>query len=446
MNTVPTRSTLILIKKTAPFFAVIAAIGLTAITSCTKAVWPEYKANGADVAELNERYDGTSGIYHDESYVAFLQDYSVSGDYLNYGKWKNYFNDGLIVVNANGLPQVRTGDDVYWNAVTLSHYALMMHGRYLRGDKPSLDKFFQAADKLVELQSANGGFPYPTMSHRHNSLPEGWNSAMAQGNALSVFARALLIRDEPRYRQAGEKAFINLMTPMAEGGTHSTMADLDPSLSGFVFFLEYPNTPADYTLNGYMFTLLGLYDWSQTQSSTQDEAEDAFEDGMSTLTRILPYYDAEGFSTYDLAHIVLKSKPYVAPEYLGIHVHLLHAINSIAPDKIIASYEKKWAAKIDEMNKSLRITTRKIDNISPQPLGKTMTIKLATKGGTGGKILYRTYIKFNGEWTTLAEYSYKDTFKWTPKVPGEYILGFYAKEENSQKEWDNFRYQTFIVN
>ena len=413
---------------------------------CSKENWPEHKINEADIAELNERYDGTSGIYHDESYKSFLQNYSVSGDYLNYGKWKNYFNDGLIVMNANGLPQVRDGDKIYWNAVTLSHYALMMHGRYLRGDKPSLDRFFQAVDKLVELQAENGGFPYPTMPHRHNALPEGWNSAMAQGNALSAFARALLIRDEPRYRKAGEQAFKNLMTPMSDGGTHSSMADLDPSLSDFVFFPEYPNTPVDYTLNGYMFTLLGLYDWAQIDSKVKDEAEDAFTDGMKTLVHILPYYDAEGFSTYDLAHIVLKTKPYVAPEYLGIHVHLLHAINSISPDKTVATYEKKWAAKIDEMNKALRITTRQIDNVSPQPAGKTITITLGAEGGAGGKKLFRTYIKFNGEWTTLSEYSYGNTFKWTPKIPGEYILGFYAKDETSKKEWDSFRYQAFIVN
>ncbi|WP_083242024.1 MULTISPECIES: D-glucuronyl C5-epimerase family protein [Pseudomonas] len=423
----------------------IAAVSYNKYTN--RAIWPKPNVSREDALELEERYNGTSGVFHDGSYISYFQNYTSDGDYLNYGKWKDYHNDGLIFMHESGLPQVINGTSLYWNAVTLSHYALMMHGRYLRGDAESLGKFYQAADKLVELQTSNGAFPYPPMPHRHNSLPDGWVSAMAQGNALSVFARALKLSGEEKYRVAGDLSYQNLMTSVKDGGSLSDMGDLDPSLKDFIFFPEYPNTPVDYTLNGYMFTLLGIYDWSKSQSKLSSEAADTYEKGLNTLINILPLYDVDGFSTYDLAHIVLKTKPYVAPEYLGIHVHLLHAINSISPTETTEHYEKVWRKKIDEMNSNLRITSMSLSSSSPQPLGSTVNIKLNSSGGDAGDdTLYRVYVKYNGEWSALSEFVNSKEFIWTPKNKGDYILGFYAKSPNSSREWDSFRYQPFTVN
>ena len=268
---------------------------------------------------------------------------------------------------------------------------------------------------------------------------------MAQGNALSVFARAVQIKRDPRYIRAGELAFATFMTPVDKGGALTSMADLDPSLSGYVFFPEYPNKPIDYTLNGYMFALLGVYDWSHVQSTYQNQAKVLFRAGMKTLELILPYYDVAGFSTYDLAHLVLDLPPYVTPDYLGIHVYLLHALNSVAPNNILAGYKQKWAAKIDAMNKLLKFTIIKTDFQSPQPVGKVITIKLDSEGGDGTPKLYKYVLKHKGEWATLATYSEANSFIWTPREPGEYILGFFVKNKGSKKEWDNFRHQTFVV-
>jgi hypothetical protein len=268
---------------------------------------------------------------------------------------------------------------------------------------------------------------------------------MAQGNVLSVFARALQLRDDPKYKEAGELAFANLMTLVKDGGARTSMADLDPSLEKYVFFPEYPNTPIDYTLNGYMFTLLGVYDWSTVDSKSKKQASVAFHDGMKTLNKILPYYDVDGFSTYDLGHIILNLPPYVAPSYLGIHVYLLHALDSISSSDTLKIYEKKWSAKIDEMNKPLRFTKINIKQPSPQQANTKIEINVEAEGGTNGSKTYKLDVKHDGVWKTVSGFSKDSTIYWLPDKPGEYTLGFFAKNDDSPDEYDNFRYQVFNV-
>jgi hypothetical protein len=254
--------------------------------------WPPIHIKPEWVTELNDRFAGPSGNFHDTSYKEYLQDYKSAGDYLNWGAVRVFRNDGEVVITETGLPMVKDSpsSEPYWNAVTLSHYALHCHGR---GDRPN---FFKAVDKLIDLQKPNGDFPYPARPYRNVLLPEGWVSAMAQGNALSAFYRATLISDDPRYKRAGELAFASLMTPTDKGGPATTLADLHPSLSAYPFLAEYPTHPIEYTLNGYMFALLGVYDWSHHSK----EAANAFVRNIETLERLLPYHDIDGFSTYDL--------------------------------------------------------------------------------------------------------------------------------------------------
>lgn len=400
--------------------------------------WPPVEIKPEWVRELNERFAGTSGMFHDTTYKLYLQDYKSAGDYLNWGAVRVFQNDSEVVITETGLPMVKDSpsSEPYWNAVTLSHYALHRHGR---GDRPN---FFKAVDKLIDLQKPNGGFPYPARSYRDLLLPEGWISAMAQGNAMSAFYRATLISDDPRYKRAGELAFASLMTTTDKGGPATTLAHLDPSLSAYPFLAEYPTDPIDYTLNGYMFALLGLYDWSHHSK----EAASAFARNIETLERLLPYHDIDGFSTYDLSHLVLKVYPYVHEFYEGTHVYLLHALASVTGSATLTRYEQRWTAKIDEMNRPLRITSISSNIASPQPVGAAITFRLTSAGGNGGKTLYQFAVRDELDWTTPQPFSDRDTFVWTPKKPGKYYIGFYAKEVASKAEYDNFRNWPFTIN
>ena len=196
-------------------------------TAKTAEHWPSISIKPETVAELNDRFNGSSGIFHDETYPRYLQDYKSSGDYLNWGTNQDFQAADETVLTDSGLPKAMDPlyPEPYWNPVILSHFALVHHGRFLRGRTESRAPFFRAADKLIELQLPNGGFPYPARPYRKLKLAEGWISGMAQGNAMSVFYRAMLMSDDPRYKRAGELAFASLMTPTSEGGPATSLAD-----------------------------------------------------------------------------------------------------------------------------------------------------------------------------------------------------------------------------
>lgn len=126
----------------------------------------------------------------------------------------------------------------------------------------------------------------------------------------------------------------------------TTMADLDPSLDGYVFFEEYVSTPSNYVLNGYMFALFGLYDWSKVEAGDhgQDRAADYFERGIETLTHVLPYYDIGGISSYDLGYITFKAKPKAKHGYHQLHTRQLHVLYNLTGEPKLREYELKWVA------------------------------------------------------------------------------------------------------
>jgi heparosan-N-sulfate-glucuronate 5-epimerase len=400
--------------------------------------WPSVVIKPEWIRELNARFAGRSGIFNDDTYRLFLKDYAADGDYLGWSQ-RVFQNDAELAIMPDGLPMVRdtAAGPLYWNAVTLCHFALARHGA---ADRVA---FLAAAAKLRDLQAADGGFPYPRRPYRDYTLPDGWISAMAQGQALSVFSRAALMSGDQSYCEHGSRALAKLLTPIDQGGCATSLKDFAAPLSNYVFFPEYPTRPIDYTLNGYMFCLLGLYDWSQLAPGS--EAQTAFRQGIRTLRQILPYHDIDGFSTYDLSHYVLGLLPYVSAPYLGVHVYLLHALGCITADARLAYYEGRWTAKLEAMNKRLRLVRIDLDHASPQTAGTPISITLATRGGSGSAVHYKFAIKHDGDWTDAQGFSENATFRWEPTTPGDYVLGFFARNIDSDLDFDNFRYVPFEI-
>ncbi|WJM96276.1 D-glucuronyl C5-epimerase family protein [Pseudomonas defluvii] len=329
-------------KKSAKF--AIAALSAAAI--CYAAFdrfgphWPEPNVSAENIAFGKRKVEeflnsplkpsGRSGVY------------SATGDYLNYSRIHTFRESKNLKLDAEGLPQVRYGSEFHYNPVTISNYALHEYGSSLPG-KPNA-QFWKAVQKLIEMQGDDGAFRYD-FPYRHYAMrkpfPSGWVSGMAQGLAMSVLARAYNAEKDPKYLEAGNKSLAFLNVPTAQGGPRSSMASLDPSLKDYVFFEEYIGEKNIYTLNGFIFTMLGLYDW---QSVTGNElANNLYSKSLETLERILPYYDFGGASAYDLTFITYgRPKPTFNIRYHSLHSALLHNLYSITKNETFKKYEKKW--------------------------------------------------------------------------------------------------------
>ncbi len=279
--------------------------------------------------------------------------YSPTGPFLDWGHHPNYVSGKGLSLDKNGFALKKYSDGRYhYTPVLMAQQALMAYSR----DGGPTPMFLKAAAKLLTMQDARGAFPYDfsfrKYAHEENYAP-GWVSGMAQGQAMSVFARAYHRTKHARYLAAGKAAFAFMMVPREDGGPFNTLADLDPTLSSHSFVMEYPSTPDVYTLNGFMFAIQGLYDWASVTGS--QDAKLQFDKMIETLVLILPRYDIGNFSAYDLSYITMpKTKagkrrmPHLMARYHAIHIEQLWALHAVTGIPVLKETADRWLGYVTQ--------------------------------------------------------------------------------------------------
>jgi len=305
-----------------------------------------------DPGRLNQMIDDAVNRYHAYglSYADQFQDYRPTGDYLNYGLILHYERDPTLRFDSLGLPLVEYDGVYHYNPVTIAQFALTMHGRYMHGSG-TLERFLEVAEAFRGMQAGDGAyrFPFPYSYYRTGeTFAPGWTSGMSQGLAMSVFARAYGLSGREEFKVAAERAFAFMVEP--GNGLANTLSTLHPTLSDMITFEEYPSATPSYTLNGFGYTLLGLYDWSKLGpegSETAILSEYLYDCGLASFITSLAYYDVGGFSSYDLGHLILGGDPNLQVAYHALHIGLLHAFATIAPDTTLREYEARWRQYVD---------------------------------------------------------------------------------------------------
>lgn len=276
--------------------------------------------------------------------------YNPVGHYLGYGA-DVLVDSEAIKLDPDGYPTVKYGETYHYNPVTMAQFAL---SEYSRDGGPS-DKFVQSADFLLGMMSPDGSFRYdfPFEQYATGKMYQpGWISGMAQGQALSVFARAYHVTKDEKYKVAGAKALAFMLLDESKGGPLTTLEKFPPEPSSAPFIMEYPQDPPVYTLNGYMFSLLGLYDWAAV---TKDANLHDFADkSLETLKILLPYYDMGSISAYDLSFITVpvsrretRSRPEIDPSYHRVHIELLWALHNLTSDPALKEVALRWTSYVD---------------------------------------------------------------------------------------------------
>lgn len=244
-----------------------------------------------------------------------------------------------IRLDDEGIPLVRYGDIWAHNPVTTAHKGLQEFSRWkVHGSAESLIYATKAGDWLCETQDpATGKWSYAVdfaVGGMGVTLTAPWSSAMAQGLAMSLLTRLYHTSSEATYLVHARAACLPLEIDIGEGG-------LRADFFGYQFFEEYPTNPPSFTLNGFMFTLLGLFDLSHYD----DTAAHLFATGMKTLIYALPFYDTKRTSAYHLGHITNPPRRLHSSErYHETHIKELMALNSIWPHDTLEFYAREWSA------------------------------------------------------------------------------------------------------
>ncbi|XP_042608627.1 glucuronic acid epimerase a [Cyprinus carpio] len=201
--------------------------------------------------------------------------------------------------------------------------------------------FFAASDWLLHNQDEHGGWPIKVtrkLGEGFKSLEPGWYSAMAQGQAMSTLVRAYLVTHNPAYLGAAIRATSPFKRTSEHGGVKATF------MNKYDWYEEYPTTPSSFVLNGFIYSLIGLYDVAETAGNKLGrEAGVLFSQGLESLKAMLPLFDTGSGTVYDLRHFTLGLAPNLARwDYHTTHINQLQLLASIDSAPIFRDYVKRW--------------------------------------------------------------------------------------------------------
>jgi hypothetical protein len=161
------------------------------------------------------------------------------------------------------------------------------NGYYLTGHEN--ENLKQLLSEVLPLATDRaGGIAWEYMFHFDGGSPP-WTSGLSQGTALQVLSRAWSRFKEPAYLTAAQQALGIFETSPPEGVRVKTAAGAE--------YAEYTYAPSDRILNGFIQSLVGLYDYT---SITKDPLGlQLFEAGDAEARAETPHYDTGAWSMYD---------------------------------------------------------------------------------------------------------------------------------------------------
>jgi hypothetical protein len=169
-------------------------------------------------------------------------------------------------------------------------YAATQHPK--KGDSPAHEsaKLKTLLDELTAIKSVRGDFFTWEYFFPFDGGRPPWMSGMAQATAVEALARSSQLFNDPSYTQLASQmigAFdrsppIGVRVP-ADGGNH---------------YLLYSFAPRYRVLNGFLQTLIGLYDYIKITGD--QNAQRLFDAGNTAALRELPRYDTGKWAYYAL--------------------------------------------------------------------------------------------------------------------------------------------------
>ncbi|MCB0283061.1 MAG: hypothetical protein KDF60_10810 [Calditrichaeota bacterium] len=261
-----------------------------------------------------------------------------------------------IILDKDGIPMNPTYIDVkdknfVYFPITIGQVGLAVFHTWLK-TKSEQDKqrFLKIADWFYNNAdvSDNLGVRWLTdVALPQYKNPGPWQSAFSQGRGISVLLRAYQMTGKKEYAGFAEKALLSFTIPVDQGGVTS-FTEWGP------FYEEYTSTVPTMVLNGMIFALWGVCDFTRVFPEHK-LARKVFEDGIQTLEKVLEEFDLGFWSRYNLCRA--DWYPKVDPAtiaYQKLHINQLKVMTRLTESPVFELYLKKFI-KQDTLINGLRM-------------------------------------------------------------------------------------------
>jgi len=240
------------------------------------------------------------------------------------------------VHDAAGVRMARVNGTLYDHPVAQASYGLENLESYrLTNDGFYLTRAQAQADRLVSRAVRVGGalyLPYPFSFDLHGLTTQRvfapWYSAMAQGQALSLFVRLAEVTGQAKYRTAADGVFASYLRPRGSATPWTVWVDAN----GYLWLEEYAGAHPDRTYNGLMFGAFGLWDYHRLTGD--DRARLLWDAAVTTVVAYAPTIRNAGWlSSYCLSH-----EWSVVETYHLIHISQLASLYAMTHHPALARY------------------------------------------------------------------------------------------------------------
>lgn len=294
--------------------------------------------NGAEnIVSQYHNYNNYSNILSNK--ILLFENYNHSNKYMNHHNWNGSLWD-RVVFDEHGIPKVQYSDGIKYVPTTTFHWGLVQYSKWIETqDTVYFENATKIANWAVENQSQYGGWAWFFDHSFHGgvlgSMDSGWFGGMTQGLGMSFLARMYNATGNQSYMDAALNSTQLLSINVSDGGVLR-------HYQNYSWYEEYPTPDAgSFVLNGYIYTLIGLYDL--IQEFNDSISINLYQDGILSLSAMIGLFDLGCASSYDLVyHSVSGTAPNVAREgYHNTHITLISVMNAIDNENY-QSVEDRW--------------------------------------------------------------------------------------------------------
>lgn len=263
-----------------------------------------------------------------------------------------YSGDGLLrlddparPVDAGGVAVYERDGRAYDHPVVQARYGInALAGWSASGDGEYLRRAKANAERLLATGAESAGalwFAYPfdyPLGRGGDVIEAPWWSGMAQGQALSLFARL--------YQTTGNDVWLDAANRTLRSFTVQRTGDAPWQLyvdDGYAWFEEYAGrTEPMRALNGHIFALFGLYDHALATGSATAAA--LFDAGVTTVKDHFGQFRVEDAISYYCLRPGYCDTGFQNPKYHVIHTHQLATLSRLTGDAELRRMSELLAA------------------------------------------------------------------------------------------------------
>lgn len=264
----------------------------------------------------------------------------LSTDRLPYnGKYVRKINS-IKKVDEKGVPVHEYKGKNYYHPVGIALMGLALLNSYRVTKDPiylkQVDVYIQKLlEESIEYNNAIY-YPYkydfPLHKIEHDLMKAPWFSAMAQGQILSMLVRMYEFTDDPEYLKYARKTYNSFLNFKHKNEKWVSFIDKDSSL----WFEEYPMDKPNFTLNGTIFAIYGVYDFYRIHQDDMKIKEILMASITAIRRNIEKFRHVGGYSYYCLKHKCQY------PAYHGIHIRQLKKLAEISGENYFNEMAEKF--------------------------------------------------------------------------------------------------------